>query len=137
MTTINIKRIGESVPRSLEAAFHYRGGSRWIAFYLDESVQKSRVILFDGRKSYSGTPVELFLYSNDGDLRLVDHLWNPDFLEPWLLLDRWDRNLYVGDRSAIEEFLSQPQLQKRLLEQDRDRPRWFDPFRAVVGRLWS
>jgi hypothetical protein len=130
--SVGLKRIGSYIPKSLEAALNYSGKSRWVAIYRDQEIAKETglgIFLVDGRDTYAGElqPWELFLQS-DGASELKDHLEQKPDTDSWLLIDRYDRNLYVGSRTTVEGFLSQPKTQKLLLELDRDRPTRFDKY---------
>lgn len=137
---IGIERIASRIPKSLEAALNYSGQSRWVAIYPDQEIAKETslsVVLFDGRDTYAGErqPWELFLQS-EGAWKLKKHLEQitKGAAGSWLLIDRHDRNLYIGDRETIEGFLSQPKTQKLLLDLDRDRPKRFDRYCTIAKK---
>lgn len=137
-STEGLKRIGSHIPKSLEAALNYSGQSRWVALYPDQEIAKETrlsVVLFDGRDTYAGErqPWELFLQS-EGAWKLKRHLeqLSEGAAGSWLLIDRHDRNLYIGERTAVEGFLSQPKTQELLLDLDRDRPKRFDRYCTIA-----
>lgn len=112
MTTI--ERLDLQVPNNLEKTLGYKGKSRWVAFYGDPGVGPFLKDRWDSIFIANETwkvllqnffPKRCNLYGND-----------------WLLLDRVDRNLYMGKKSFINEFLEQPQTQKMLLLLDKERP---------------
>lgn len=123
-----LKRIGSDIPKSLEAALKYSGKSRWLAIYQDQDIAEGSglgIVLADGLGTYAGErqPWELVLQQSEGAWKPKKYWELDDSEDFWFLIDRHDRNVYIGKRETVEAFLSQPNTQKLLLELDHKRPR--------------
>jgi hypothetical protein len=141
-TSTGIERLAKSVPPSLEAALNYDGKARWVAIYRDRAIAQGTgwgLVLYDGRNTHVGDLQiwKLFADKNPSLRSYFETLTasDSDVSDDALLLDRKDRNLYKCEQTAVEGFLTNPKVQKLLLELHRKRPKHFDRHGVIAIRL--
>jgi hypothetical protein len=101
-------RLNLDVPPMFEQALDYRGDARFIAFFCSHPLERT-IFYTDGQMTQPGNYQAWQLWVLHKST--LSELWNYNFgrektpATHWLLLDRDERDFYVGCAGQVERFL--------------------------------
>ncbi|NJK70332.1 MAG: hypothetical protein HC789_23355 [Microcoleus sp. CSU_2_2] len=103
-----VQRLKITAHPQLEKSLGYRGESLWVAWRWEPEIDQ--LIYSDGKTVGTGNPMAwlVFLQHDLVYPAIQDYNLGEDDRH-WLLLDRKTRNLYVGEGSAVQSLLEQPE----------------------------
>jgi hypothetical protein len=103
-----VQRLNITAHPQLEKSLGYRGDSPWVAWRWEPEIEQ--LIFSDGKTVGTGNQMAWLVFLQHDLVYPALQEYNLDEADRyWLLLDRKTRNLYVGEASAVQNLLEQPE----------------------------